>query len=659
MTPHLVTRSWMPWLLLLALAACGGGNGGGNGTGGGGGTAPAVTQVTIAPAAGTVQVGETAQFVATVSGTGAFDTSVRWSVNGVANGSAEVGTVTDTGLYVTPFPAPASVTLTATSRGDSTRSASATLTIAPPPPGQGPALEVDAATGRHPISPYIYSTNAFLADFDRVAQGLRLPLVRWGGNMITRYNYQLDVYNAAADWYFTVSPNSNAGYPDASEVNTMVARNQRLGLETIVGVPTVGWTTRRQPSCGFSVAKYGAQKATNPYNADCGNGVRIDGTDIIADPTDTSTPIGPEYVNGYVRYLVSKYGSARSGGVAMYSLDNEPELWQFVHKDVHPQYSGYDDLGGMGLAYAAAIKQADPTALVTGPVFAGWMAFDYSPKDWKSGWSTGPDYTHWGNPVDRKAHGDVPLTEWYLQQFAAAERRTGRRLLDYLDVHGYFGLSDVEFRPAGDTNNQRLRLETVRVFWDPAYRLGGYINDAPALVRRMRGWVSRNYPGTKTAITEYNLGAIDHINGALAQADLLGAFGREGLDLATIWADPKPGTPLFHAFKVYRNYDDAAGEFGNVGVRASSADESRLSVYAAERTRDRTLTILVVNKTFGDLRATISLRGWSGEAQASVWRYGPAALDRIDHLPDLPIGRTSVEASFPAASITLFVIPER
>jgi hypothetical protein len=52
-----------------------------------------------------------------------------------------------------------------------------------------------------------------------------------------------------------------------------------------------------------------------------------------------------------------------------------------------------------------------------------------------------------------------------------------------------------------------------------------------------------------TAITEYNLGALDHVNGALAQADLLGVFGREGLDMAAIWAPPGAGTPGFYAYK--------------------------------------------------------------------------------------------------------------
>ncbi len=50
----------------------------------------------------------------------------------------------------------------------------------------------------------------------------------------------------------------------------------------------------------------------------------------------------------------------------------------------------------------------------------------------------------------------------------------------------------------------------------------------------MRDWVAKDYPGTKLAITEYNWGGQEHINGAVAQADILGIFGREGLDIGTL-----------------------------------------------------------------------------------------------------------------------------
>ena len=76
---------------------------------------------------------------------------------------------------------------------------------------------------------------------------------------------------------------------------------------------------------------------------------------------------------------------------------------------------------------------------------------------------------------------------------------------------------------------------------------------------RFHEWVDKNYPGTKIAITEYNFGGLEAMNGALAQADALGIFGRERLDLATLWGPPKPDQPGAFAFRMFRNYDGKGG----------------------------------------------------------------------------------------------------
>ena len=57
------------------------------------------------------------------------------------------------------------------------------------------------------------------------------------------------------------------------------------------------------------------------------------------------------------------------------------------------------------------------------------------------------------------------------------------------------------------------------------------LGDTVRLIPRVKEWVDQYYPGTKIGITEYNWGAEAHINGATSQADVLGIFGREGLDI--------------------------------------------------------------------------------------------------------------------------------
>jgi hypothetical protein len=187
---------------------------------------------------------------------------------------------------------------------------------------------------------------------------------------------------------------------------------------------------------------------------------------------------------------------------------------------------------------------------------------------------------------------------------------------------------------------------------------------APQIIRRMKSWIAANYPGTKTAITEYNWGAQEHISGAVAQADILGIFGREGLDVGTVWGPPdsKTQVPGLMAFKIFRNYDNAAGEFGNMSLKATSDDQAKLSIYAAQR-KDNVVTVMVINKSFGDLKSDVVLAHLSAR-KAKVYQYSNADLSDIKALPDVALaakaGTSSIKnVTFPAMSITLFVVPKK
>lgn len=640
--------------------------------------APAVQSVTIEPAEITLVSGQSEQFVAKVNETAASSLDVSWSVDGVKGGTAAVGTVNLHGLYVTPYPTPASVTVKATSKSDPTKFATATIRFAAPPAAQGPALQVDAAAPTHPISPLIYGMNAWRSkdpdhESARVAAAVRLPVDRWGGDGDSRYNYKLDVSNSGNDWYFETRPNPNTKYPDVSEFNTQVEQDRATGAKTMGTVPVIGWVAKSRVLAGsFSVKKYGPQQKTDPYWHDFGNGVRPDGKFITGnDPTDTSMRVDETWAGDWVKYLVKRYGDATHGGVAIYSLDNEPNWWDTTHRDVHPQPFTYHELTANGLKVAKAVKQADPTAEVSGPVIDYWLNYFYSKADVKALWAN-----RW-NPAsatDRVAHGNVPLIEYYLRAFKAAQDADPRhtRFLDYLDIHTYFAANDAMLKPAGNSKQQQAVLDSTRVFWDPTYKNSFMFRDpdhlslaaAPAMIPRMRRWVADDYPGTKTAITEYSWGGAEHISGAVAEADILGIFGREGLDLATLWGPPEWNEPLMFAFKMYRNYDDKGDGFGDESLKAASADQAKLSIYAARRDADRILTIIVINKTFGVLTSDVALEHLKVKGHVKVCQYSGADLKNIRKLSDVKAQQSGKSAllkaqAFPAMSITLYVFREK
>ena len=532
-----------------------------------------------------------------------------------------------------------------------------------PQAADGPALRVDVTANRRPISPWVYGVNLF-EDTHGFAAVTGVTLNRWGGNNTSTYNWKADAINIDADWYFETFPgNAKADpalLPDGSRFDLLVEQNRKLGMATMGTIPIMGWLPRsRERACSFSVAKYGPQQSVDPWSKDCGNGVDEIKQNIKNDPNDIYDPFGEEFQAEWVRHLVGKYGAGTEGGVPVYSLDNEAAWWYAVHRDIHPAPATYDEVRDLGIRYAAAIKAADPTALVTGPAAAGWDEMFYSAKDFVSGWGTRP-WKYWSNPVDRRAHGDVPFVEWYMGEMKKYEDEHGVRLLDYVDVHAYITPSKVQ-GDAGDDDVQALRLRSTRALWDPAYMEHApedQPGDSYRLAPRLREWVERVYPGTKIAITEYNWGGYKHITGGLAQADILGIFGREGVDLATLWSDVAPDAPIAFAFKIYRNFDDAGGQFGSTSVLAETGDVDKLSMYAAQRA-DGTLTVLVLNKDTQDLASTVRLDNFVASGPAQVFRYSNSEPKAILREIDAELVDGAITATFPSRSMTLFVIPRQ
>jgi hypothetical protein len=314
---------------------------------------------------------------------------------------------------------------------------------------------------------------------------------------------------------------------------------------------------------------------------------------------------------------------------------------------VHPASATYDEIAGLGIDYASVIKQADPGARTLGPVLWGWCAYFYSARD---NCTPGTDYT---------THGNTYFVPWYLAQMRQAEQASGTRLLDYLDLHYYPQASGVALSPAGNATTQALRLRSTRSLWDPTYADESWISSmgldggVVRLIPRMRAWVNAHYPGTGLAISEYNWGGLESLNGALAQADVLGLFGREGLDLATLWGPPSPTQPGAFAFRMYLNYDGAGAAFGDTRVRATSGDAGQLAVYAAQRSSDRVVTVMVINKTATALTTTLTVSGFAPAPSARVFRYSGADLTRIVRQPDLAVAAGAIPLSVPAYSITL------
>lgn len=533
------------------------------------------------------------------------------------------------------------------------------------------AIVVDAGADRHPISAGIYGVNCPFGARAGLLADLNVSVVRWGGNSLGRYHWRNDADNKGADWFFESIPAPSRGGSSADE---WLAEVRAAGARALITVPTIGWLARLGPGRGklasFSQATYGPQRASDRWMPDAGDGVRPDGTPVAGnDPADANSPNSPALQAAWVAHLAATCGPAASGTVAWYLLDNEPSLWHQTHRDVHPEPAHDEEVLARMLAYATAIKDADPTALVAGPEEYGWDGYFWSGFDlhWRGGHGLSLD------APDHRAHGDyVP---WLLTRMRAAEAAGGRRLLDALSLHYYPAKArgtdgrwyDLEGNgPEADCAQARaLRNRSTRALWDPAYVdnswIAGSPNDASGgvvrLLPRMREWVARHYPGTRIALTEYRWGDAGRPNGATTQADVLGILGREGCDLATRWIVPDPvdEAPVCNAFRMYRNYDGARSTFGELGVRAAAPDPDRVSAFAALRTRDGALTVMLINKEDAESAVELAVRGFRLAGTAEAWQTaGPqAAIARIA-APALADGAPALR--LPPQSLTLLIL---
>jgi PKD repeat protein len=512
----------------------------------------------------------------------------------------------------------------------------------------GVTINVDANANRRAINPNIYgvahATTAQLLD-------LNSPLNRNGGNNTTRYNWQLNADNRANDWYFEsiAEPSAVSG----ERGDTFIANTKGANAQAMLTIPTIDWVAKlgvnRAKLASFSIAKYGAQTGNDwQWFPDAGNGLRTNGQYVTGnDPNDANVPSDSNYQQGWVQHLVDRWGANANGGLRYYILDNEPSIWHSTHRDIHPTGATMDEIKNKMLDYAGKIKSVDPSAVIVGPEEWGWSGYILSGYDQQYGSLHG-----WSFMPDRSNHGGWDYLPWLLDQLRQNNQTTGKRLLDIFTVHYY--PQGGEFSNDVTSAMQLRRNRSTRSLWDPNYVDETWINDRVQLVPRLRSWVSAYYPGTFTGITEYNWGAESHINGATAQADILGIFGREGLDMAARWTTPDAGTPTYKAMKLYRNYDGNKSTFGDTSLAASGPNPDNVSVFAAERSADGALTVMVISKYLsGNTPATINLANFPHDGIGQVWQL--TAANAINRLANIGVTTNAFTTTLPPQSITLFV----
>jgi hypothetical protein len=172
----------------------------------------------------------------------------------------------------------------------------------------------------------------------------------------------------------------------------------------------------------------------------------------------------------------------------------------------------------------------------------------------------------------------------------------------------------------------------------------------------MHQLIEAYYPGTRLGISEWNWGADETMNGALAIADVLGIYGRYDLYFANYWRYPPAGSPGYRAFQMYTNYDGHGGRFGDTSIYTASDDVNVVGSYAALDSATGNLHLLLINKEPEEaITLQVRLTGFTAQPEASQYRYDQTNLDEIV-TSEVTAGPHWFDATLPPYSITLLIL---
>ncbi|MDE7098257.1 MAG: glycoside hydrolase, partial [Ruminococcus sp.] len=462
-------------------------------------------------------------------------------------------------------------------------------------------VTVNLAGETKTISPYIYGMNQYgnINNYKNV----KVNAVRQGGNRYTGYNWETNWSNAGEDW--VNSSDTNIG----DDVNGAGYAARKLSEECAEYNVPYKFTTLQM--AGYvSADKDGTVKEDEKAPSARWNEVvfKKDGElSLTPDLTD-----GKVYMDEYVNYLVKTLGdSTTSTGIQGYSLDNEPFLWNDTHPLLHPEEAGANELIDKSIELGTVVKEIDPNAEVFGGVLWGMLPCMNAGENGTSvdaDWQAVKGNYNW-------------YVDYYLDRMAKAEKESGKRILDVFDVHYY----------AQDCATDDAKLQAARSLYDPTYVENSWLQPWGGqyfpFLTRLQESIEKYYPGTKLAVTEYNLADIanEKVTGksviaAIAETEALGAFAMNDVYLATYWGTLPDCPYVESAINLYTNYDGKGASFGDTLVESKTEDLSKSASFASVNGKDDSeVTVVLSNKDKTNTeKAVIDISGSTSDYQSAV-----------------------------------------
>ena len=488
------------------------------------------------------------------------------------------------------------------------------------------SIEVDSATDRHAISPFIYGVNG-----DAKAASVGAKLVRIAPenpNSISAYNWEVNATNLGDFLEFNNAP-LGSGSEAADAVSSVLDVADSNGGAAMLTVPMGDYVAADSTQTDV-------RDTTNYLTERFRQNLPVKGS-AFSDPPATDDDY--VYQDEFVDWVMNHAGSTP----VVFGLDNHPGLWDLEHSLIHPDKASYYDVVNASVEYANAIKDAWAGAEVAGPVSYGWQSYvdlQFSP--------------------DFDSEGD--FLEFYLSQMASAETDAGRRLLDYLDLEWWPDIYVGGVRITGEDAGPEVadsRMQAPRSLWDSDFVEDSWISTsvggAIRLIPRMREEIDAVYPGTRLAFSAWYYGGGSDISGAIAAADVLGVFGVQGVDLAAA-SLPESAPYASAAFQAYLNYDGAGASFGDTSVAASTDDRIGSSAYASISSGDEAhLVIVAINKRRAARDTSVTIAGAASYQTCDVYELTSDAASLVKGKSATKEGDNAFSYEMPPLSVAVLV----
>ncbi len=504
-------------------------------------------------------------------------------------------------------------------------------------------FNIDTEKDRKAVSPYIYG----VADTMRLS-GIRANAVKQSNVAVSTYNWETNNANTGVQLYNSNDKSLVSRYP-----NGMWSEPGLYSYALVSDADACGIAGRfvTLPMLGFAAGD-GSGMVIEPYSKAPERWLSVipRKNDVLTTIPDISDNLS--YTDEYVHYLVSRYGTAESGGITGYFLDREPEYWHenFPMLELSPVSAA--SLTEKSIVLSQAVKAVDSSAMVFGPSLRGLTSY-ISLND-------APDWNKVGS-------GFNWFIDYYLTEMQKAENASGERLLDCLDLHYY----TESVSPTGDrvidctdySHEQcnRTRMQTVRTLWDPDYTelsdMHSFKQYTP-LIPILQASIQLYYPGTKLSFSEYDFGGGSHISGGIAQADALGCFAKQGVYLACLRPLGEDCSYQKSAINLYTNYDRRGSSFGDTVVRADNGKDINSSVFASIDSGDPSrLTVVASNKNYTlDKEITFKISSKAEYDSVTVYGFDSESSD-IKKIGDVKnITDNSFVYEMPPLSVYIFEI---